>query len=480
MLFVVFVLTSAGVCIGAPAAAAAPPVNSAGHCLTPAVANEPPCNPFVAGPAWSTTHRNSYAQGSSPYPAPHPGDDVIWQDVTFENEIPVIVQFSEPYPDGGITAWFSTIAVPQDRIYKLDYESGEVLGSATVPGEPGPPTTSGVYNLLDRDNHLITATEQGLLVYGDSEPGVRTSGIELLAEFTLPPKAMCRPDDRIIGMTMTYEGTVAFATVQGIIGVVPRKPDRMSAENLVTASINGEACGDPSVPKSELEEISNSISTDEEGGIYPVSTEAQYKFRLSNSGLERVWRAEYEAGGAGGGSTLSAGSGSTPDVVGTEPGKDELIVITDGQSQNHVVMFWRDEIPRDWKPIEPGKDRRIACEVPITFGDPSTTEAKSEQSVLTRGYSAVVVNNVLALDEALAAVPPPYNVLAQLLGNVPGNAPMGIERIDWDPRTRTCRSVWGNPEVSIPNSIPTMSTESGLVYGAGSETASGGSAVSTS
>jgi hypothetical protein len=44
---------------------------------------------------------------------------------------------------------------------------------------------------------------------------------------------------------------------------------------------------------------------------------------------------------------------------------------------------------------------------------------------------------------------------------------MGIERIDWDPASRTCRSVWSNRTASIPNAIPTMSTESGLVYGMG-------------
>lgn len=455
-----------------PLASAAPPTNRAGHCLTPVASdgNEPPCNPHVASPAWSTNHRNSYAQGSSPYPGPHPGDDVVWQDITFPNELPVILQFSEPYPDGGRTVWFSTVAVPQYQVYKLDYETGEVLGNAPVPRD-GPPrlTTSGVYNLLDRDNHLITPTEQGLAVYGDEQPGLRTSDIELLHDFRLPARALCRPDDRIIGMTMTYTGEVAFATVQGMVGTVPREPERMTEENLEVGSINGERCPDPSVATSELEEVGNSISADEDGGIYIVSTEAQYRFDLDRSGIDRTWRSEYESGGGSGGSTITPGSGSTPDVVGTEPGEDKFVVITDGQEQAHLVLFWRDKIPPGWKPVAPGRDRRIACEHPVTFGDPNTTEAKSEQSVLTRGYSSVIVNNVLRLDEAFAAAPPPYNSFSQFLGNVPGNAPQGIERIDWDPKARTCESVWGNPDVSIPNSVPTMSTESGLVYGTGVE-----------
>jgi len=87
--------------------------------------------------------------------------------------------------------------------------------------------------------------------------------------------------------------------------------------------------------------------------------------------------------------------------------------------------------------------------------------------VLTRGYSFVVVNNALALDRAFALIPPTVRPLSALTGNVPGNGPQGIERIDWNPRTRTCHSVWSNRTASIPNSIPTMSTESGLFYGVG-------------
>ena len=457
----------------APAANGAPPANRAGHCLTPVASDghEPVCNPHMASSAWATNHRASYAQGSSPFPAPHPGDEVVWQDLQFGAEIPVILQISDPYPDGRRTVWFSTVAAPETRaVYKIDYETGEVLGRASILDEGGQPaaapSTSGVYNLLDRDNHLITVRQNGLAVHGDANPGQRTSPIELLRSFELSARAKCRSSDRIIGITLTYTGEVAFATVQGMVGVVPREPARMTDANLAVASINGAKCGDASVPDTDLEEISNSISADENGGIYPVSTKAQYRFDYRNGALKRVWRAPYTTGGGTGGTTLSSGSGSTPDVVGTDPGDDKLIAITDGQRLMHLTLLWRDRIPSDWKGL-PGRDRRIACEFPVTFGDPNATQSISEQSVLTRGYSFVVVNNALALDRAFALIPPNQRPLSALTGNLMGNGPRGMERIDWDPKTRTCRSVWANPTVSIPNAIPTMSVESGLVYGAG-------------
>ena len=454
-------------------AAAAPPVNSAGHCLTPLPhdRHEPPCNPYAASTAWSTNHRSSYAQGSSPFPAPHAGDDVEWQDLQFGNEIPVILQISEPYPDGGRTVWFSTVASPETRsVYKVDYETGEVLARASILEEGGQaqavPSTSGVYNLLDRDNHLISVREQGLAIHGETTPGERTSPIELLRSFELPDRARCRPDDRIIGITLTYSGHVAFATVQGMVGVVPREPSRMNNANLAVASINGRLCDDPSVDDEQLEEVSNSISADENGGIYVVSTREQYRFDHRDGVLTETWHSPYASGGGSAGSTLSSGSGSTPDVVGTDPGDDKLVAITDGQQLMHLTLFWRDRIPSDWEGL-PGRPKRIACEFPVRFGDPDATQSVTEQSVLTRGNSFVVVNNALALDRAFTQIPPSLRPLSALSGNLMGNGPRGLERIDWDPRTRTCSSVWANPTISIPNSIPTMSAESGLVYGAG-------------
>ena len=384
----------------------------------------------------------------------------------------MILQISEPYPDGRRTVWFSTVAAPETRaVYKIDYETGEVLARASIQDEGGQsqalPSTSGVYNLLDRDNHLITVRDNGLAVHGDVEQGVRTSPIRLLHKFELPPRSKCRPNDRIIGITLTYTGEVAYATVQGMVGVVPRGPNQMTDANLAVASINGERCGDESVPESDLEEVNNSIAADEDGGIYVVSTKAQYRFDYRDGDLRRVWRAAYQSGGGGGGATLSSGSGSTPDVVGTDPRDDKLIAITDGQRLMHLTLFWRDEIPADWKGL-PNRDRRIACEFPVTFGDPNATPVDlgavgDDARLQLRGGQ----QRAGARPGVRAHPAGPQAALGAV-----GESRRGTPRAAWSAstgtrETRKCRSVWGNPTVSIPNAIPTMSTESGLVYGAG-------------
>lgn len=432
---------------------------------------EPPCNPFAGSSAWSVPHRNAYAQGSSPLAAPQRAAQVTWQDIALGQDSPIILQFSEPYPDGRRTTWFSTVSpAGAGAVYKLDYRTGAVIDSTTEPqgeGVPQGPSTSGVYNLLTRENHLVTVRSRALGVYGDVRPGVRTSPIQLLRLFELPDRAWCRDDDRLIGLSLTYDGEIAFATVQGMVGVVPRQPGRMTGPNLRVASINGSRCQDSSVPDEALEQVANSLAVDERGGLYPVSTEAQYKFRAGAEGIRKVWRAEYATGSGSSGSTLSAGSGSTPSLMGTRPGDDRFVVITDGREPMHLTLLWRDRIPEDWEPLGPDTDRRVACELPVTFGREEDEQAKSEQSVLVRGHSSVVVNNVLTVDRAFSFLPSPLNTLAQLTGNVPGNAPRGVERIDWDPDSRRCRTVWANPDASFPNGVPTMSAHSEMVYGVG-------------
>jgi hypothetical protein len=169
----------------------------------------------------------------------------------------------------------------------------------------------------------------------------------------------------------------------------------------------------------------------------------------------------------GAGAWFASARAAAPTVMGTHRGDDKFVVITDGQPLMHLVLFWRDEIPRDWKPIAPGKDRRIACEVPVRYGDPNATESITEQSVLVRGYASVVVNNAKRLDEVSARVPTEARPFSELAAQFPVNAQPGLERIDWDPQTRTCKSVWANRRVVIPNGVPGMSSESGLVYGIG-------------
>ena len=448
----------------APSRAAVP-----SDCETPAAVDgaEPPCNPHLADSPWASNHRNSYAQASSPFPGPTGPAERVNVDHDGFASAPIVLSFSPEYPDGDRVIWASTVGLTNE-ILKIDPETVTVIDKYVPQVEegagPGTNSVSGAYNLVDVDNRLHVGQARGLEVYGDAVPGRRDSSIALLRRFDLPAEALCG-DDRLVGITMTYDGRIAFATENGVVGVVPRQPERMTVRHLRTFSINGEDCAGG--PAGEVETVSNSIAADENGGIYVVTSHAMYRIDWKNNRLSQGWRSGYAGAGGSGGGRLGAGSGSTPTLMGTAADDDRFVVITDGQELMHLVLMWRDKIPAGWQPVREGADPRIACEIPVTFGDESADRSLSEQSVLVRGHDAVVVNNLQQLDPVVGQLPPQIAPYSQLLSGLPGNAPTGIERFAWDPEAKTCDVVWSNPDVAIPNGIPTMSAATNMIYGIG-------------
>ena len=85
--------------------------------------------------------------------------------------------------------------------------------------------------------------------------------------------------------------------------------------------------------------------------------------------------------------------------------------------------------------------------------------------MLTRGYASVLTNNTVPGEQLYQALPGLSRTLVNALIGPGGTGAKGIERIDWDPKTRTCRTRWARPDLSIPNAVPSMSSATGLIYG---------------
>jgi len=445
----------------------------AAGCRQPKGKLEPPCNPALAQSPWSGSHRSSYAQASSPYRGIE-SSDVRAEHIDLPG-IPISIQFSSKYADGGRVAWGSLIdGANRMALFKVDAESGEVI-DIYVPGEreSKPPPASGAtgitgaYNMLDRSNRFIVPRLTWLDVYADSRKGRSDSPIELEKRFVLPDRILCGSDDKLVGAVMTYDGYIAFATENGVVGTIPRRPSEMKRQNLQTVSLNGSACASADDPDADLQTVSNNIAADENGGIYIVTSKRMVRVNHDprTGGLAKAWSAPYNAGSDVSPIRLGQGSGSTPTLMGTGRKQDKFVVITDGQDLMHQDLFWRNRVPRSWQGLGGDHPRRMACETPVRFGDPDATVSLSEQSVAVRGYATFNVNNLLDYDfpDGLPAVL--LNALAALRGGDPAAAPHGAERIDWNPRTRRCHTVWANPRVSIPNGIPSVSQRSGLAYG---------------
>lgn len=440
-------------------------------CVTPLADHEPLCSPAVADSSWPISHRGPYAQGSAAAPGPVPGQTVTAEHLDLTGT-PITLAVGPAYPDGGRALWGALLGL-NGGIVKIDADTFALVDTYVPADEEASPPTiplgvSGAYSVADPSFHFVLGRADFVEIYGDAVPGDRLSPIALVKRVFLPPSFFCRSSDLLVGGVMLPDGNLALVTEQAAVGVIPSDPAGMDVANLVALpSENGAACADPLVADADLETVSNSVAADEWGGIYVVTDAAVVKYQWDGTALTKVWRTAYRSDPPFSVLRLGPGSGSTPSLMGTALDDDRFVVITDGQELMHLVLMWRDEIPADWTPL-PGRDPRIACEVPVTFGDPGATRTLSEQSVLVRGYASVVVNNLLA-DESAAETPIAVlaPALAALEGGNPDVAPAGAERIDWDPVTRTCRTVWTNTEVSLPNAIPTMSATTGLMYALG-------------
>lgn len=418
--------------------------------------NEPPQNSFLADSPWPMTHRNPYGQASSPYPGPERQGDI-----SYKNFLPgglglITIAISGQYPDGSYVLWGNNM----DTVFKIDnngtdlsyisrlskYKSLKLsrYGRYASLLEKG---KSGAYTLVDRDGLFFMPYFTRIYCIGDITPGDSTSAIEVKGEFEIPAENLHGEDDYLVGMNLTYDGMIAFATSRGTVGVVTRNFDQAYYLNL----------GDD-------EEVSNSIAVCEKNGIYVVTSNKMYRVQWTGSILTLDasmggWVADYETGEDASGIRLGSGSGSTPSLMGIDY-QDKFVVITDGQPLMHLLLMWRDEIPGDWEKIPGTKDRRIAAQVPVTFGDPAATQSLSEQSVCVRGYGALVVNNQMAMDSGNGAI----NIF---FSGCPGIAPYGVEKFVWNETTRALKSVWVNDTISLPNGIPSMSSTTNLIYDMG-------------
>lgn len=425
---------------------------------------EPPINHFLADSPWAESHRNSYCQASSPFPGPVTATKLEYAHQTMRFDVPITLSFSEKYPDGKWVIWGSTVGLI-GRVFKIDPDTFDFIDQYIPQLEENAPlnmapSITGAYNILDNNGTFFVLNNNhcGIDAFSDVDSNISTSDIVLKNRFIVPDKNLQYPDDeKIVGITMTYDGMIAFVTNLGTVGVVSRNLSLDSAHYLV---LNHKGLDRP-------EEVSNSLASDEDGGIYVVTDQLMYRVQWTGHELTLetslgAWTAEYEIGEGQQAGRLGNGSGSTPSLMGTG-NQDKFVVLTDGQEIMHLVLMWRDKVPDDWTPIAPGKDIRIAAEIPVTFGDIDTNISYSEQSVLVQGYSAVVVNNRLGWDR-LRQLPQSFQPFAMIISNLPGVAPYGIEKFTWNAITRKLTTTWVNQELSLPNGIPSMSTDTGLIY----------------
>jgi hypothetical protein len=427
-------------------------------------------NPWLAQSPWPASHGSSSASGSSEVAGPTSTNQLGKPSFVATGLINITLATSPRYRNGEFAHWGSSFT----NVYKLRTVNGSLQKVSTLNKPYNKiknifTPTSGAYTLVDINNVLFTVQGTHLLAYGDSQLNNINSPITLLRDYDITRSNDVSSDDAIVGLNMTWDGNITFATKKGVVGVIDRNFTTLKTIKLDTGTKVG-----------KVETVSNSISTDSKGGIYVVSDLQMYRVQWTGSQLTMdeslgAWKSDYILG-AGSSISLGAGSGSTPSVMGE--GDQQFIVITDGADVANIVLFWKDAIPTGWAGIN--GNRRMAAQMPVNFGDSNRSRTSSEQSVLVNGYGAVVVSNDLKNQNLL----PPNtgnDAIDRSLDNAVGTyfsgtrlyRPQGVQKFEWDKTTRKLSSKWVRTDISCPNSIPTSSIPSNVFYCVGSSKGTG-------
>jgi hypothetical protein len=296
------------------------------------------------------------------------------------------------------------------------------------------------YAMLNDQGILYVSNRNGVVAYGDAEPGNPRSEIVKLGQYGFKKLSLQlgfkMPVPIMIGMNVTPDGHIIAVTIDGtVVGIEPDLSDAVYYN----------------LPD---EQIWNSVAIDEKGGIYVPGTRKLHKLIWTGSGFsddpaKGAWVEPYEIGSLDETLRAERGSGTTPALMGGPDDPDKLVVFADAANVNNLLVYWRDEIPEDWKQLPGTSSRRIAGVLPVNFGDESLANSYSENSATIFDYGAVLANNQVKTNEKMM-------LDVQLKMKDPKRTPYGIQKFQWDPEKRTWTVAWTRPDVSSPNSTPVV------------------------
>ena len=311
---------------------------------------------------------------------------------------------------------------------------------------------NGTYSVVDKDNVLYANFGKNLYAFELINPDLPYAGIKIrhvLKDIIVkvqggdpaPPSGT-----RISSVSMTYDGYVIVGFTNGV-AVINR--------DLNVDSASFYRFGDD-------EYVSNSLSVDENNGIYVASNKLMRKLvwtgaTLSDNESAGAWSCPYDT------ATelppiikFDNGTGSTPTLMGFGGNSDKLVVITDGAKQMKLVAFWRDTIPNGFVQKPGTASRRIAGQIQVTCGfSPLPEWIQSEQSVVVHGYGAFVVNNIP--QTVNSDIVNKNKILQVSLMGPAYDSSYGVERFEWDPAADGWYSVWTRSDVSSTSMIPVYS-----------------------
>ena len=419
-----------GVLLAASVALAATPIpndppngpslvpNFAGTAATPQKVKAPkvPQNPFMAANGLSNVHNDGYQSDTYTWSGP------LGRSPTVNS------QFFGTFGSCGITIVFDRFGRPltncvsaaAQRLTLYDPTTLDTLATYDLPPRVIPPGANpltsggGAYFYLDNQDRAVVSTGRTIRVIA-LHGGLANPSFSLAALYDLA--SVIPANDQINSAVPDWSGHLWFVSrFSGVVGAL----DQRTGKVLDSVRLN--------------EPIENSFAVDEKGGVYVVSDAAMYRFDLSKGGkVQTTWREPYKNTGVQKPGQFTAGSGTTPTVMG-----NHYVSITDNADPMNVVVYRR--------AAHVGRGRRVVCEQPVFAKGASATE----NSLIGTDNSMIVENN-------FGYAPPPFAT-----ENGATSTP-GIERVDIAQNGKSCRAVWHSNAIA-PSVVPKLSLANGLVY----------------
>jgi hypothetical protein len=390
-----------------PEAGSLPVFSGAPATQRPVAVPDPPRHPFMAPNGRSNLHVDAYQ--SDVHQGPGPLGREMQRRSTFLEGVCASVTFDSR---GRIET--VCVGVEGPKLLLLEPRTLETLAAMPLPPrQPGGGNlftdfAGGGYFYLDhRDRAVIPTTTRHVYVVRQTGAG---TGFEIERDYDLSTVVL--PGDKIISALPDWGGRLWFASTNGVVGTV----------DPASGAVRSRPLG---------EKIANSFAVEDTGAVYIVTDAALYRLEVGAGGIPApVWREAYENSGVQKPGQASAGSGTTPTLMG-----DGLVAITDNADPMNVLVYRRGR--------SVSGPRRI-CRQPVFEKGASATD----QSLIGTGRSLVVENN--------------YGYSGPTATQGGRSTSPGLERVDLD-AGGGCHSAWRSPE-RAPSVVPKLSARNGIVY----------------
>ena len=390
-----------------------------------------PQNPFLAPNPFSNVHSDTWMSDAADVAGPLGRAPVVFSSTLASARRNVnsatFICSSIAFDRAGRLV-MSCAGAGEAALVLADPQTLDVLASAELPLSANPANaTSSAYTYLDNQDRIVVGAADNTIKVMRVTDGASGARFEKVAEYDVSAHvgrdANGSPDS-MIGVMPDGQGRIWFAVrAASTVGVID------TSRSPAAGSIS-------TLPLGDGGEIKNGFAIDGTDA-YVVSTKAMYRIAAGPDGVPRtVWSAPYGNIGTIKPGQYSAGSGTTPTLL----GNGAYVAIADNDAQTNVVVY------RTAASLSPGQERTV-CTVPVF----RPGRGAVEDSLIGAGLSLIVENNY------------GYRVGDwQSLASTPSEP--GMARVDIAPDGGGCTRVWESDSVTAPNVAPKLSTSTGLVY----------------